>query len=346
MIDKRIGTDQLNLIMAMYAVYLASGHTLISRQIKAGSIGRYLHAAAEFLSLFDPQEQRDARFLDRTTTRSPYIQRVLDQVAKFEKVPDRQDAYTIAMQKALYTQTRPLAKAKPDCLKVALFQWFGAALQGGNRRCEWCQTPAQASIDTFELSPTGECRAFTLDDITFFNKKKRPLPLQDALQNFRRAHYVRVTYRWQKNGEHGLSKTYARNTSNRACDSVDHFLHICARYVRLVGMTHTDRPLAIYRAKNGTIRNITSADVASVMRALARDVYHIKNKKDAQRFSTHSLRVGACCILWAKGLSGEFIQRALRWKSESWKDYIRDLTIQSLQHNTAINEQWDSVPVY
>ena len=327
--------------MAMYTAFLASGHTLAQRQIKAATIRCYLRNAASFIRLFDHDMHRDARYTAGTHAFCTQVQKILTMVERYEKVPNRQEAYTLAMQKALHLRTTDLADKQPDCLVVTLFQWFGVALQGGNRRCEWCQPPSHADVSTFELSPTGEARAFTLADIEFFTSRKRALPLVDALRHPEMAHHVRVTYRWQKNSDHGQKKTYVRNTSNRACDTVGHLLKICARYARLRGMSRTDQPLAIYRAHNGVVRNITSDNVSAQMRDLARTVYDISSAAGLKKFTSHSLRVGACCILWAKGLSGEFIQRALRWRSESWKDYIRDLTVQSEQHNDAMNDTWE-----
>jgi hypothetical protein len=245
------------------------------------------------------------------------------------------------MQKELHDQTRKLSKRKPDCLKVALFQWFGAALQGGNRRSEWCQTANHKTVNSFEKNSINEARAFTLGDIQFLSSRKEPIPMEKALLHRHTVYHVVLTYRWQKNNDHGQKKTYARNTKNRACDSVEHFLNICDRYIRLCGASQTDRPLAVYRHSDGTVYHITSDNVAQLMRSLARTVYNITSKTALKLWTSHSLRVGACCILWAMGCSGEFIQRNLRWRSESWKDYIRDLTVQAHQHNAAMAECWD-----
>ena len=345
MIDSRIGLPQLNWILSMYAVFLASGHTLVYRQIKSKTISLYIAAVATFLRMFDPEPHRDSRHAPYTHTCNHWLKKVYDQVSKFEKVPNRREAYTLAMQKELHNQTLELSKKKPDSKRVALFQWFGVALQGGNRRSEWCQLAQHKNIVSFELSPINQARAFTLGDVQFLTAHKQPIPMSTAIRQRHKVHHVILTYRWQKNMQHGEKKTYARNTKNRACDSVEHLLNICDRYIRLCGPSQTDRPLAVYRQSNGKIYHLTSVDVTIQMRALARTVYKITSKPALQLFTSHSLRVGACCILWAMGLSGEFIQRNLRWRSESWKDYIRDLTIQAHQHNSAMAECWD-LPVY
>ena len=74
------------------------------------------------------------------------------------------------------------------------------------------------------------------------------------------------------------------------------------------------------------------------------EVYGLTKRSEIQAFSCHSLRVSVCCILYATGYSGEFIQRALRWRSEAWKTYVRDLVVVTIQHNKAMSEA-DTMPL-
>lgn len=340
--SEHVTTDTLNYIMACYAVFLATGHTIYQRQVRSATIDKYLHAAATFIQFFDKYPHRDARKEKNTTSICPPVKKVVDQVKKFENISDKREAYTLAMQKEFHFQNQGQSK---DCKNVALEQWHGTALQGGNRRYEWCQSRGKWRHADFEKNPKGQCMAFTLADIKFMGHNKRRMNMEYALSHRSEVEYVQIMYRWQKNNEHGLPKVYTRNTRNAACDSVEHLLNICDRYIRLVGIDVTDMPLAIYQDTTGQIRNITSDDVKTAMRMLARKVYNITSKKELSKWSSHSLRVGACCILWAKGFSADFIQRTLRWKSESWKDYVRDLIIHSSQHNEAMADAWD-VPIF
>jgi len=333
---------KLNHMLACYAVFLATGHTVAQRQIKASTIRNYLAASASFLQLFAGVPHRDARHDPFSHTTCQPINSVLQHVNKFEKIPDRVEPYTLAMQKALHSRINPTHLPFRDSRQTALFQWFGVALQGGNRRCEWCQLPKHRKLSTFELAPTGESRAFTLSDISFLSARMRAINLTTALRDRDSVQFAVVTYRWQKNGDHGERKTYTRNLSNTACDSVGHLLSICDRYVRLLGPSPpTDKPLAVYATSTGQVLHLTSDDATSLMRSLAKEVYDVTTPHGSRKWTCHSLRVGACCILWAMGHVGEFIQRALRWRSASWKDYIRDLTVQARAHNTAISNSWD-----
>ena len=72
------------------------------------------------------------------------------------------------------------------------------------------------------------------------------------------------------------------------------------------------------------------------MRSLAVETYKLTKKEDIQLFSCHSLRVGACTLLFATNYPPQFIKRVLRWRSESWQTYVRDLIVTSIQHNEAL----------
>lgn len=100
-------------------------------------------------------------------------------------------------------------------------------------------------------------------------------------------------------------------------------------------------PLSVYRAPNGTPYNITTADVETVMRRAAASLYNldpIKHRTELSLWSSHSLRVGACTMLYSKGFSEMEIKYLLRWKSSAFMTYLRNLAVTSRRHNIAINE--------
>ncbi len=53
-------------------------------------------------------------------------------------------------------------------------------------------------------------------------------------------------------------------------------------------------------------------------------------------YTPHSLRIGACVLLYEKGKSAVFIKDRLRWKSDTFMDYLRDTTIVARQHAAAL----------
>jgi hypothetical protein len=326
--------------MASYAIFLATGHAIRSKSIKGDTISNYLLAASTLISLFDPIK-RDARKLDQSDKICDAVTRVIREVKRFEKVPKRCEAYTIAMHRRLFETTRFVSK---DCSNAANFDWNGVGLQGGNRRSEWCQDRGSGILTKIELSPIGDTKAFTLSDITFYARNKVELKLEAAMKQPDSIMHTRVCYTWQKNGDHGLYRWYSRNDKSKYLCSVQCWTRIVQRFIRLRGNNIADQPLSVYRNKSGSVRNITADICTSLMRSLAVEVYGLTKKSEIQAFSCHSLRVGACCILYATGYSGEFIQRALRWRSEAWKTYVRDLVVVTIQHNKAMSEA-DTMPL-
>ena len=73
------------------------------------------------------------------------------------------------------------------------------------------------------------------------------------------------------------------------------------------------------------------------MQYLASAVYHITDPKELARFSAHSLRVGACVILHAQGLTESQIQFILRWRSLAFMANLRNLMALSDRQNLAFN---------
>ena len=90
-------------------------------------------------------------------------------------------------------------------------------------------------------------------------------------------------------------------------------------------------------------RNMTADVVNDLLRGLAIKTYNLTDTEEIQKFSSHSLRVGACCLLFACGYPPEFIQRVLRWKSDACKGYVRDLVVTAIKHNLAML-QADTMP--
>jgi hypothetical protein len=63
-----------------------------------------------------------------------------------------------------------------------------------------------------------------------------------------------------------------------------------------------------------------------------------KAQKAISLWSSHSLRVGACATLYSKGFSKMEIKYLLRWKSNAFMQYLRNLAVTSRRHNLAIKE--------
>ena len=102
-----------------------------------------------------------------------------------------------------------------------------------------------------------------------------------------------------------------------------------------------DAPLSVYRDSNGISCNITSVEIEKVIRKAASVVYNldpIKHRRELMLWSSHSLRVGACTLLYSKGFSEMEIKYLLRWKSNAFMTYLRNLSVTSHRQNEAIND--------
>ena len=195
--------------------------------------------------------------------------------------------------------------------------WFGLGLQLGLRRIEWCQAEGQKDIAKFELNPHGSTYAFTLDNFQFYSQSKKKLNKRVALKNPHLVWHIRVCFDFQKNGDHGELKWITRNIANPELCSVLRAMNICIRFITLRGWEFSHEPLAIYQdSSNKRIYNITDSDANILIRELATETYDISKSEELQLWTCHSIRVGACCILYAMGIPEANIKQLLRWRSD------------------------------
>jgi hypothetical protein len=153
---------------------------------------------------------------------------------------------------------------------------------------------------------------------------------------------VIITFRMQKNANNGETRTYVINAGKKLC-FIRAAHNILRRFVRLVGWT-TTTPLAVHRNAHEQVQFVSSKGIESTMRVAASAVYKLDPKKHSallRKWSAHSLRVGACVILYAQGYAASQIQFLLRWKSFAFMDYLRNLAVLSKQQNTAMNAAAD-----
>ena len=91
-------------------------------------------------------------------------------------------------------------------------------------------------------------------------------------------------------------------------------------------------PLAVYRAPSGKVNYVTDAKVTYILCSPASEVYKLdpkeaKDRENLQRWSSHSLCVGTCILLHAMGFSDTQIMFFLRWCSDAFKVYLRNLFV-------------------
>jgi hypothetical protein len=330
-----VSQERRNWQLALYAVHLATGNNLFCRSIKASTILAYLRDVAKFLGRFS---KVDARYRTSTDTNlAPCIKAVTDEVARWEKVPDRREPFTIEMWKYLASVA---PDSQPDGIIDAITDWSGCGLYGGFRNTEWAQDDSHGAIDNPQLDIQGEAKAFRLDDILWQTPTKVRLSLSSVLADDSAVGRATLTFKAQKNGENGVTRLFTVNDSLPEMCFVRLLLRIVRRFVRLVGDDHT-KPLCLCRDPCGKIRYITSTDISFVFRRAASFVYKLDPIKDAKSlslWSSHSLRVGACVLLHAMGFTDVQIMWLLRWMSNAFMTYLRNVAVLSHRQNLAFSE--------
>ena len=234
----------------------------------------------------------------------------------------------------------------PFSFDAAIADWTLCNMYAGCRDIEWAQTSTtQATIGTHHRNRFGNAYAFTLADVQCQSATHARLTINQALLAPSLVGIIKLRFEEQKNNDNGEWKLFVRNNENAHLCFVTSFLRILDRYNNLIGASEV-LPLSIYRstplgASKPAIFNITTALVEVAIRSAAAQVYNldpIKNRRELQLWSSHSLRVGACATLYAKGFSEMEIKFLLRWKSNAFMTYLRNLAITSRRHNAALND--------
>ena len=87
-------------------------------------------------------------------------------------------------------------------------------------------------------------------------------------------------------------------------------------------------PLAVFTDTgfaDGKVQFIRPTHINATLRAAAKAVYNVTHEKSLALFTSHSIWVGACVALHAGGVSQQDIKFALRWRSDSFYTYLRNL---------------------
>ena len=166
--------------------------------------------------------------------------------------------------------------------------------------------------------------------------------------------YVRVTHRFQKNGDHGekvrvevpvrilgKAKTpikvgekviHAANHADEQLCIVRAYLRTLERARRL-GVDPVNEPLAVYRQNRGSREPswLTKDHVAKHLKAVARETYDIPDDVKV-KYTAHSIRVGAACLMHMGGAEAHDIQKQLRWRSDTFRTYLRHMPENALRH--------------
>ena len=329
----------------MYAFLLGAGCNLLCRSLKCATVKDYIKDVASFLILFS-KDHRDYRFDSANALRmSSTLHNVFEELKTWDDMAKRREPFTLDMLTAQQQWTEA-GEFGPDTEEAALLDWFEVGLFTGMRLAEWAQPSHKSDPACPNLNKRLQTAAFCLNDVRAEMKGGQRISgaviLDHPVASIKK---MWVKWRMQKNGENGEEKMFSLPESKLARSFIRPMYRILQRFVRLRGIDDLTTPLSVYqhaKAEKG-VRLLHSANIEKSMRRTAAKVYNLdkSNEVDAamlQRWSSHSIRVGACCILHAMGFDAIQIKFILRWKSDTFMLYLRNNGILADQQHRAFDK--------
>ena len=309
-----------NYILACYVCHLSMGNTLLCKQIRTATVKDYLTQAVKHFTTNG--------YPDPTTNivgrRASIIQDILNESERWETMENRREPLTWDMVDTL--RSNPASKSFFS-LEAAMLDWLTVGMYAGFRLSEWAQADSDVNKKTshgqpaWKLSRKHDSIAIIRSDVSI---SKDP----DG------AEYLKIRYRWQKNGQNGESILYGAASQGYPyrCP-VTAMRNILRRADSL--RLPPDAPLAWF-LEGQHQQLITDKYICSILRKTASNTYKIIDDEALQRWSAHSIRVGACVLLHEKGAEPLFIKSQLRWKSDTFLTYLRHTPVLAKRHSALI----------
>lgn len=321
-----------NFAIACYITSLALGETIKWQHIAYGTIEGYLEAVDKLFTDRTPPTTSPHEETLEYRYKKDYISVVMTALQKYEGVKDRRSMISDYMMHYLSGEAQ---KAPKNSLAQALFDWLVLGRYTGFRRSEWCQT-TQTTFARLLDWPDQPSKALIITDFVFLDIHGRRLRGR-AARNSLRVHYVTITWRYQKNGDHDQEITFAKDLENPRFCPVLAAVRIVLRAEELD--VPRDHPIAVYTHSDGSRRFITEANVTTALRKAAHIVHHIPSNDPAlNKWSSHSIRVTACNLLHRQKFSDSYIKNRLRWKSIAFAQYLRNTFYTADQHTIPLSK--------
>lgn len=322
-----IDQNERTFVLACYTLFLAQGSTLASRSIKAGTMRGYLKDIDELCV----QRSLMSLRIDRMGRSNVHIEKILAECERWEKMPDKREPVTQEMLQYIID----LAKRdpNPDSVINAVTDWIVMGMYSGFRKSEAFQDASHVKKGTYERAIDNSAKAFTIADFSFRKGSIRINTSNSSTITAKDTDLVYLKWRFQKNGNNGEEIPFSQNNSNEDHCFVNRAVRVRSRAQRL--RINEDCPIAVC-VNQGKVRHISHEDVERIIRLAAGKVHNASPKEQA-KWGTHSIRVGALVRLQLMGQPEHFIQSRLRWKSDKWKEYLRNLPQLADAHNKVVN---------
>jgi hypothetical protein len=192
--------------------------------------------------------------------------------------------------------------------------------------------------DQVNLTIDGSPMAFLISDLEFKGENNRCMTWHDAMQHLYLVQQVIVQWWFQKKSNINKKKTFVcMGSGDSTLCTVTAWMQIVQHWANL--KLPEDHPLAVFMdtgLSTSKVEFITAQHINDTLHTAATEVYDISDPKDLSRFSSHSIRVGACVALYAAGVSEQNIKFALHWKSNSFYTYLRNMPGQSARMALAV----------
>ena len=340
LLDKKLGKNVAlkgftlnirNIIMACYTVHLATGHTLMCKTIASGTIKRYLNAAAE---LSRPANMMNP-CLDIMGQTSRYINDIIKELKRWESIPNRREPITKEMIEYIINKGKSI-KDNPDNIYSAFGDWLVIGEQAGFRRKEWAQDRTYLKkYKDIQRNIDGSSAAFIMKDFEFRGSKNKRIN-NSSVKEVNKATINNIKWRFQKNLDNGQVISYIEDKENKLHCVVTASKRI---YKRAKNLNITkDKPIAVFTECKSKKKAcfIDDVHITNILREAAKKVHNISCKKELAKFTSHSIRVAACVFLHAQNISAEDIKFRLRWRSDSFRMYLRNIIQLAERHRDAI----------
>ena len=321
--------------MISYALFLLTGHTLLAKSIRVATVKLYLKAVTDYFG----EHRQFNPTLDEKGNKLEVLESVYREGSRWEKMPNRAEPLTPDMVQFLVDSS---STSHPDSAISAYADWAVLSLQTGFRISEYAQSHSALHMpltSEVSLNIDGSVKAFIATDFKFLGTQRRPL----ARNKRHSASFVYITWRFQKNGQNGEEIPFSKNTKHSVFCPVQAAYRIVKRAERLQQKPHL--PIAIClsptKGRKG-LSYLTSPFITKQLRLAAKSAHGLTAKDDLKKFTPHSPRVGACVLLDMMGKLPDYIKKRLRWRSNSYEDYLRHIPAVAIEHASTISSYFSS----
>jgi len=300
------------------------GNTIRAKAIAPKTLQLYLTAAG-----ITPRP--DPTTLHKRYTFAPLLSDVLKEYKRWYQMPNRREPITLPMLDYWYNLSQ---SAHEDSFQAAFFDWMVLGIHAGFRKSEWCQDTYNYKLfNQIALNPDHTSKAFVSSDFSLHNGRTST-PSSDSKSLDETYQYIEIKWRFQKNGDNGQTISFAHDEKNPTFSPVLAAQRILKRAQRL--NLPLNMPLAIYKntspGGHSPFSFIDHHSVELQLKSCARKVLKLTKIVDIARFTSHSLRVGACVLLHENGADTLLIKSRLRWRSDSFMNYLRNTLLLAKQH--------------